>query len=55
MRVRDDIEKVVATGLNRSILAKTKLSVRFANPAGDAMMTGPTGLVEAAKKKFNRR
>jgi len=46
------IEKVVATGPNRSILTGTKLSVHFAAPAGDVMMTGPIGLVEAAKRKF---
>lgn len=47
------IEKVVATGPNRNILIKTKLSVHFAAPAGDVMMTGPVGLVEAAQRKFN--
>jgi len=48
------IKRVVATGPNRNILAKTDLSVHFAAPAGDVMMTGPIGLVEAAKKKFKR-
>ncbi len=47
------IEKVVATGPNRGILAKTKLSVYFAAPAGDVMMSGPMGLVRATKRKFN--
>jgi len=46
------IEKVAATGPNRNILAKTNLSAYFAAPAGDVMMTGPIGLVEAAKKKL---
>lgn len=46
------IEKIVATGPNRNILARTDLSVYFANPAGDVMMTGPVGLVDAAKRKF---
>ncbi len=46
------IEKIVATGPNRNILFKTKLDVHFASPAGDVMMTGPMGLVEATKKKF---
>jgi uncharacterized protein (DUF1786 family) len=46
------IEKVIATGPNRSILAKTDLSVHFAAPAGDVMMTGPLGLVEATRRKF---
>jgi uncharacterized protein (DUF1786 family) len=44
------IEKVVVTGPNRNILAKTNLPVHFATPAGDVMMTGPIGLVEATKR-----
>jgi uncharacterized protein (DUF1786 family) len=47
------IEKVVATGPNRSMLARTNLSIYFAAPAGDMMMTGPVGLVEATKRKLN--
>jgi uncharacterized protein (DUF1786 family) len=47
------IEKIAATGPNRNILAKTNLPVHFAAPAGDVMMTGPIGLVEATKRKFN--
>lgn len=47
-----EIEKVAATGPNRKILSKTRLSVHFVAPAGDVMMTGPIGLIEAAKKKF---
>jgi uncharacterized protein (DUF1786 family) len=46
------IERVAATGPNRNILAKTNLSVCFAAPAGDVMMTGPMGLVEAIKRKL---
>ena len=49
------IERVVATGPNRNILAKTNLSVHFAAPAGDVMMTGPMGLVEATKRRFKLR
>ena len=45
-----EIKKVVVTGPNRNILAKTGLSVHFATPAGDVMMTGTIGLVEATKK-----
>lgn len=45
-----EIEKVVATGPNRNILANTSLSVHFATPAGDVMMTGPVGLVEATRR-----
>jgi uncharacterized protein (DUF1786 family) len=47
-----EIEKVVVTGPNRNILAKTNLSVHFATPAGDVMMSGPIGLVEATKRRF---
>lgn len=46
------IERVAATGPNRNILAKASLPVHFASPAGDVMMTGPIGLVEATKKRF---
>jgi len=46
------VEVVAATGPNRSILGKTGLRVHFAAPAGDVMMTGPVGLIEAAKRKF---
>ena len=47
-----EIEIVAATGPNRNVLARTSLSVHFAAPAGDVMMTGPIGLVEATKRKF---
>jgi uncharacterized protein (DUF1786 family) len=47
-----EIEKVVVTGPNRNVLAQTGLSVHFATPAGDVMMSGPVGLVEATKRKF---
>ncbi|UCF58760.1 MAG: DUF1786 domain-containing protein [Candidatus Bathyarchaeota archaeon] len=46
------IEMVAATGPNRNILRKTSPRVHFAAPAGDVMMTGPIGLIEAAKRKF---
>ncbi len=46
------IKNVIATGPNRNILTKTALPVHFATPAGDVMMTGPIGLVEATKRKF---
>ncbi len=46
------IDKIVATGPNREVLANTTFSVQFAAPAGDVMMTGPMGLVEAAKRKL---
>jgi len=50
-----NIEKMVATGPNRNILAKTNLSIHFATPAGDVMMTGPIGLVEATKRKMHEK
>ena len=46
------IKKIAATGPKRNILSKISLPVYFAAPAGDVMMTGPIGLVEAAKKKL---
>ncbi len=46
------IERVAATGPNRNILGMTDLDVDFVAPAGDVMMTGPMGLIMAAKKKF---
>lgn len=46
------IEKIVATGPNRSILNKTKFEVYFAAPYGDMMMTGPAGLIQAVKKIY---
>jgi len=46
------IRKVVVTGPNRKILAKTSMPVHFATPAGDVMMSGPIGLVEATKRRF---
>jgi uncharacterized protein (DUF1786 family) len=46
------IQKIAATGPNRSLLSDTKLPIHFAAPAGDVMMTGPVGLVYAAKRKL---
>jgi uncharacterized protein (DUF1786 family) len=47
-----EVEKIAATGPNRKILSDTNLSVHFAAPAGDVMMTGPMGLVEATFRKI---
>lgn len=45
--------RVVVTGPNRKILEKIgDVKVSFATPAGDVMMTGAFGLVEAVKRKF---
>jgi len=46
------LEKVVVTGPNRNILSEADFAVHFATPAGDVMMTGPVGLVEAVKRKI---
>jgi uncharacterized protein (DUF1786 family) len=46
------IEKIVATGPNRNIIKKTNLPVHFATPAGDMMMSGPIGLIEATKRMY---
>ncbi len=43
----DGFECVVATGPMRRILEKTDLKVHYAAPAGDVMMTGPSGLIKA--------
>jgi uncharacterized protein (DUF1786 family) len=48
-----EIDEIVATGPNRNVFSKTKFPVYFAAPAGDVMMTGPIGLIEAAKIRFN--
>jgi uncharacterized protein (DUF1786 family) len=48
-----ELEVIAATGPNRNVLRKTSLQVHFAAPAGDVMMTGPIGLVEAVKRRFN--
>jgi uncharacterized protein (DUF1786 family) len=47
------IDQIAVTGPNRNLLAQTNLPILFASPAGDVMMTGPIGLVEVVKKKFN--
>lgn len=46
------IEKTVTTGPNRGMLARSNLTVHSASPAGDVMMTGPVGLVEAVNRKL---
>ena len=48
-----DFEAVVATGPRRKILEKTNLKVHYAAPAGDVMMTGPTGLIKAIVSNLN--
>jgi uncharacterized protein (DUF1786 family) len=47
-----ELDIIAATGPNRDLLSMTSLPIHFAAPAGDMMMTGPIGLIEAAKIKF---
>ena len=46
------IDRILVTGPNRCLLAKSSLEIHFSNPAGDVMMTGPIGLVEASIRKL---
>jgi uncharacterized protein (DUF1786 family) len=43
---------IAATGPNRHLIEKAGVEAHFAVPAGDMMMTGPMGLVAAAKRKY---
>jgi len=45
---------IAATGPNRHLIEKAGVEAHFAAPAGDMMMTGPMGLVAAAKSKYRR-
>jgi uncharacterized protein (DUF1786 family) len=47
----DGFECVVATGPMRKLLQKTDFKVHYATPAGDVMMTGPVGLIDAINYK----
>jgi len=46
------IDLIAVTGPNRHLIEKAGIEAHFASPAGDMMMTGPMGLVAAAKKKY---
>jgi uncharacterized protein (DUF1786 family) len=46
-----ELEKIVITGPNRIILEGASPNINIASPAGDVMMTGPVGLVEALRMK----
>jgi len=46
-----DMNVYVATGPNRRMLTGTSIPFKYGAPAGDVMMTGPMGLIEAAKRK----
>lgn len=47
------IDAIVVTGPNREIIKNTRLDTYFATPAGDMMMTGPIGLIEASRYRFS--
>ena len=47
-----DIDIIVITGPNRAKIKKTNIDAHFAAPGGDMMMTGPIGLIKAAKYKI---
>ncbi|MGP8024072.1 MAG: DUF1786 domain-containing protein [Methanobacterium sp.] len=49
----DGFECVVATGPKRKILQKTDFKVHYATPAGDVMMAGPAGIINAINYKKN--
>ena len=46
------IDLIAVTGPNRHLIEKAGVEAYFASPAGDMMMTGPMGLVAAAKRKY---
>jgi uncharacterized protein (DUF1786 family) len=46
-----DIDIIIITGPNRAKIRKTNIEAHFAAPGGDMMMTGPIGLIKAAKYK----
>jgi hypothetical protein len=43
---------VVVTGPNRDLFRGTSLDFVFAAPGGNTMMTGPMGLIKAARFRF---
>jgi len=50
-----DIDIIIITGPNRAKIKKTNIEAHFAAPGGDMMMTGPIGLIKAAKYKIKER
>ncbi len=48
----DNIEGIVVTGPNRSMIEESGLRFKYAVPGGDMMMTGPIGLVETTRRLF---
>lgn len=49
----ENLKQIVITGPNRNLFKKTNLNVYYATPAGDAMMTGPIGLIRCIKKIYH--
>lgn len=47
-------KEIVVTGPNRRMIESSGLSFRYAYPMGDAMMSGPAGLIREIKKSFIR-
>jgi len=45
-------KEIIVTGPRRGILKNSRLSVRFAAPHGNMMLTGPFGLVKGAQLKY---
>ncbi|MHA1399070.1 MAG: DUF1786 family protein [Candidatus Heimdallarchaeaceae archaeon] len=50
-----NIELVAVTGPQRKMVEKIDMLTYYAAPSGDMMMTGPMGLIEAAKYKFKEK
>jgi uncharacterized protein (DUF1786 family) len=49
-----DIDIIIITGPNRAKIKNTNIKAHFAAPGGDMMMTGPIGLIKAAKYKIKK-
>ena len=48
-------EEIIVTGPRREMLKKSSLTVRFAAPHGNMMLTGPFGLVKGASLRYGSR
>jgi len=48
------IDVIAVTGPNRHLIEKTGIEAHYVTPVGDMMMTGPMGLIAAAKRKYRR-
>jgi uncharacterized protein (DUF1786 family) len=45
----ENVKRILVTGPKRHLLIGSKISLEFANPMGDVMMTGPIGIVDLIK------